>query len=322
MVAKSGRMGSRSGSEPSPGMAGVARAAKRVRAGTRAGAACLAAVLSISWLGACGGDPDAGMPEHVRQRHVVLEGAVNFRDLGGYATADGRHVKWGQFYRSDDLAALTDADLEKVAALGIKLVCDFRSPYEKEAEPDRLPAGNPPAVADLAIGAESFMVKDLRERIGNGELEGLDLRGMMIEGNRQFATTYTPQYAAMFERITKPENRPALVHCTAGKDRAGFASAMILSVLGVPRETVIEDFLLTNHYTKEATDRQLLMIKLFSLFRTDTELLRPLFGVEREYIEAAFQAIDERYGDFDTYRRQALGLDDTEIESFRMAVLD
>lgn len=279
-------------------------------------------LIGVSLCAGCGGDPDAGMPEHVRKRHVVLEGAPNFRDLGGYATSDGRHVKWGLFFRSDDLAALTDADLEKVEKLGLRLVCDFRSPQEKAEEPDRLPAGNPPAVADLAIGAESFMVKDLRERIGKGELEGLDLRGMMIEGNRQFATTFAPQYAALFERITKPENRPALVHCTAGKDRAGFASAMILSVLGVPRETVMEDFLLTNHYTKRATDRQLLMIRIFSLFRTDTELLRPLFGVERAYLEAAFAAIDEQHGDFDDYRRTALGLDDAEVEAFRAAALE
>lgn len=282
----------------------------------------LAGALSLLALVACGGDPDVGMPAHVKQRHLALDGAPNFRDLGGYATADGRHVRWGQFYRSDDLASLTDADLAKVAGLGLKLVCDFRSASEKQAEPDRLPAENPPAIADLAIGAESFMVKDLRERISSGDLEGLDLRGMMIEGNRQFATTFSPQYAEMFERVTKAENRPALVHCTAGKDRAGFASAMILSVLGVPRETVMEDFLLTNHYTQRATDRQLLMIKVFSLFRADTDALRPLFGVEPAYLEAAFAAIDEKYGDFDTYRRTALGLDDAEVEAFRSDVLE
>lgn len=285
-------------------------------------AATLAVTLGSSLVTGCGGDPYADMPDHVRQRHLALEGAPNFRDLGGYETVDGRRVKWGQFYRSDDLAALTDADLEKVASLGLRLVCDFRSQAEKEAEPDRLPAEAPPAVADLAIGAESFMVKDLRERISSGNLEGLDLRAMMIEGNRQFATTFSPQYAAMFERVTKAENRPALVHCTAGKDRAGFASAMILSVLGVPRETVMEDFLLTNHYTRRATERQLFMIKLFSLFRADTDALRPLFGVEPAYLEAAFEAIDAQWGDFDTYRREALGLDDAELEAFRLAVLE
>ncbi len=274
-------------------------------------------------LAACGsGDLYEGMPDHVRKRHVVLDGAANFRDLGGYETEDGYTVKWGLFYRSDALGDLTDADLEKLAALGIKLVCDFRAPAEKQADPDRLPAENPPQVAALEIGAENFMVKDLRERIQSGDLEGLDLRGMMIEGNRQFATKFYPQYAAMFERLIRPENLPALVHCTAGKDRAGFASAMILRVLGVPQETVMEDFLLTNHYTARATDRQLFMIKLFSLFRTDTEALRPLFGVEPAYLQAAFDAIDSSYGDFDTYRRDALGLDDAELAAFRTYALE
>jgi len=283
----------------------------------------LALSLGAFALSACGGgDLYAGMPEHVRKRHLALEGAPNFRDLGGYETRDGRSVKWGRLYRSDNLAHLTDEDLEKVGRLGIQLVCDFRAQAEKASEPDRLPAADPPDVAALEIGAESFVVKDLRERIQSGDLEGLDLRGMLIEGNRQFATTYAPQYAAMFERIAKPENLPALVHCTAGKDRAGFASAMILSVLGVPRETVMADFLLTNHYTAAATERRLMMIELFSLFRADGDALRPLFGVEPAYLDAAFEAIEQRYGDFDTYRREALGLDDAEVEAFRTLLLE
>ena len=274
-------------------------------------------------LAGCGrGDLYEGMPDHVRRRHVVLDGAANFRDLGGYETEDGHTVKWGLFYRSDALADLTDADLEKLSELGIELVCDFRARAEKLADPDRLPAENPPRVAGLEIGAENFMVKDLRERIQSGDLADLDLRGMMIEGNRQFATKFHPQYAAMFDRLTRPENLPALVHCTAGKDRAGFASAMILRVLGVPEETVMEDFLLTNHYTARATDRQLFMIEVFSLFRTDGEALRPLFGVEPAYLEAAFDAIESSYGDFDQYRRDALGLDDAELAAFRTYALE
>lgn len=274
------------------------------------------------FFGCGGGDLYEGMPDHVRQRHVALEGAANFRDLGGYRTEDGQAVKWGLLYRSDALADLTDADLETLSDLGIELVCDFRAPAEKQADPDRLPAVDPPRVAPLEIGAESFMVKDLRERIESGDLEGLDLRGMMIEGNRQFATTFHPQYAAMFERLLEPESLPALVHCTAGKDRAGFASAMILRVLGVPEETVMEDFLLTNHYTAAETERQLMLIELFSLFRVDAEALRPLFGVEPAYLQAAFDAIDSSYGDFDTYRREALGLDDAEVAAFRSYALE
>jgi protein-tyrosine phosphatase len=284
---------------------------------TAAAARILAALVAT----ACG-DPHAGMPEHVRERHLGLEGAPNFRDLGGYETRDGQRVRWKQLYRSDALAQLTGADLERVSELRLRLVCDFRSDGERAAEPDRLPAADPPAVAVLPIGAESFMVKDLRERIASGDTDGLDLRQMMLEGYRQFATTFAPQYAAMFERIAKPENRPALVHCTAGKDRAGFASALILSLLGVPRETVMEDFLLTNHYTEAQTRRRLWMVEIFSLFRADGDALRPLFGVEPAYLEAAFEAIDERHGDFDAYRRDALGIDDAELAAFRELLLE
>jgi protein-tyrosine phosphatase len=145
---------------------------------------------------------------------------------------------------------------------------------------------------------------------------------MMIEGNRQFATTFAPQYAAMFERITQAANLPALVHCTAGKDRTGFASALILSVLGVPRETVMEDFLLSNHYTAAAAEQRLWMIELYSLFRADRDALRPLFGVEPAYLEAAFDAIDAEHGGLDAFRRGALGLDDGELEAFRALALE
>lgn len=271
---------------------------------------------------ACGA-PDLyeGMPDHVKRRHVSLDGAHNFRDVGGYATEDGRRVRWGLFYRSDDLAQLTDADLATLDALGIKLVCDFRSPEEKAEEPDRLPAGGPTLV-ELPIFDESFSPTAFREKITSGTLGDTDLRQMLIEGNRMFATRYAPQYAAMFERLTQPEQLPALVHCTAGKDRTGFAAAVLLRTLGVPLDTVYEDFLLTNHYTAREIERTLWIIRLVSFFRTDPDRVRPVLGVERAYLEAAFSAVDEQYGSFEAYRRDALGLDDAETAAFRGLALE
>jgi len=277
--------------------------------------------LAIALL-ACGPDLYEGMPEHVQRRHVVLEGAQNFRDLGGYATSDGRHVRWGLLYRSDNLSELTDADLDHVQSLGLRLVCDFRSSEEKAEAPDRLPAEDPPAVAALPIFDESFSPSGLREKLTSGDLADLDLRAMLTEANRLFATRFAGQYAAMFERITQPENLPALVHCTAGKDRAGFASAAILRVLGVPEETVYEDFLLTNHYTGAKIERTLLAIRVMSLFRVDPEKVRPVLGVERGYLAAAFDEIQQKYGSFDVYRREALGLTDAETEAFRALALE
>jgi protein-tyrosine phosphatase len=262
-----------------------------------------------------------GQPEHVRQRHVVLEGAANFRDLGGYATEDGRTVKWKTFYRSDKLADLTDADLEKLAGLGLRLVCDFRGPEEWQEEPDRLPTDPAPEVAHLEIWDPSFSSKGFQEAMSDSESE-LDLANLLVEGNRRFAGQFADRYAAMFERITRTENLPVVVHCTAGKDRAGFASALILRTLGVPMETVYEDFLLTNHYTAERIEEQVSMIRLFSLFRVPASELRAVMGVERRYLEAAFAEIEVTHGDFDSYRRDALKLSDAEVATFRALGLE
>jgi protein-tyrosine phosphatase len=112
------------------------------------------------------------------------------------------------------------------------------------------------------------------------------------------------------------------VHCTAGKDRAGFASAVILLTLGVPEESVYEDFLLTNHYTAQRIERTLWTIRLVSLFRVDPEQVRPVLGVERGYLAAALDEIEKRYGSFDAYRREALGFDDAETQAFRELALE
>ena len=272
----------------------------------------------------CFDSPDfyEGMPDHVARRHVLLEGATNFRDLGGYLTEDGREIKWGLFYRSDNLHNLTDADLEKVSKLGIHLVCDFRGPEEKEEEPDRLPSQNPPAVAELEIWDPSFSAAGFREKLESGNLEDYDIGEILVEGNRLFAVKFSDRYAAMFELIMQPENLPALVHCTAGKDRAGFASALILRTLGVPLETIYEDYLLTNYYSAEKIERAVFMIRAASLFKIDEDQLRGVVGVERRFLEAGFDGINKKYGSFENFRREALGIDDKQLAAFKKISLD
>jgi protein-tyrosine phosphatase len=272
---------------------------------------------------ACGpGDLYQDMPAHVERRHVQLDGAQNFRDLGGYPTEDGRHVRWGLFFRSDKLSDLSDRDLDEVRELGLKLVCDFRTPYEREEDPDRLPEPNPPEVALLEIGDESFAMETLQEKISSGDLGDTDLRQMLTDANRLFASQFAPQYQAMLDRLTVPENLPALVHCTGGKDRAGFASAVILRTLGVPEDIVFEDFLLTNHYTANKIEQTLWLIRVISLFRVDPDAVRPILGVERGYLEAAFDEIRKQHGSFDDYRRSALGVDDARVATFRDFALE
>ena len=242
----------------------------------------------------------------IGERLLPLEGAHNFRDLGGYATEDGRRVRWGMLYRSDDLADLTRDDLRYVSNLDINLVCDFRGAEERASEPSRLPEENTPDVANLDIADDRFDPNAIETMIRERSLDGVDFGEMLVEGNRAFATRFSPQYGSMFERIGEAENLPTLVHCSGGKDRTGFASAIVLRALGVPEETVFDDYLLTNVYTANEIERQLMLLRMYLFFRTGPEAIRPLLGVRRDYLQAAFDAIDEQYGSVDAYLREGL----------------
>lgn len=265
--------------------------------------------------------PNGGTRRIVAERRLPLEGAHNFRDLGGYETTDGRFVRWGVLYRADDLADLSDEDLEYLAALRLRWVCDFRSEEERTEKPDRLPASDPPTLEVLEISGTSIPMSELRDRIMSGDFEGIDMSEILVEGNRAFATKFAHRYRTLFERIADPERLPAVIHCTAGKDRTGLGAALILLALGVPRDTVFEDYLATNHYVHDETERTLQFIRFASLFRTHPDQIRPLFGVRREYLQAAFDAIEGQYGSVDAYLREALGLTDSERSHLRAAML-
>lgn len=241
----------------------------------------------------------------VAERRLPLEGAHNFRDLGGYRTADGRHVRWGRVYRSDHLGDLSDDDLGYLQRLGIRTLCDFRSALERESSPDRL---QPPRVVNPDISDERFAMDELQDRILSGDLGDIDFAELLVDGNRAFARDYTQQYAAFFSLLESPEDLPLVFHCTAGKDRAGFAAALLLLALGVPRETVVADYLLTQPYTQAHVDDTLQRIRFASLLRTDVERIRPLFGVRPDYIQAAFDTAEAQHGSMDAYLEKALGL--------------
>lgn len=265
--------------------------------------------------------PEEGPSRIAGERLLPLEGVANFRDLGGYQTSDGRSVRWGLLYRSDDLSGLTREDLRYVQRLDINLVCDLRSDWEREREPNRLPREDAPAVANLPIEDDRFNPAKIGEMILSRSLAGVDFARMLIEGNRAFATRFTPEYASMFERIGQPGNLPALVHCSAGKDRTGFAAAILLLALGVPEETVMRDYLLSNVYREDEIARTLGLLRLWLLFQTPAEAIRDLLGVRPDYLEAGLAAVEEEYGSLDAYLRDGLGVTDAEREALRGLLL-
>jgi protein-tyrosine phosphatase len=193
--------------------------------------------------------PATGGTRVVSIRRLPLEGQNNFRDLGGYRTADGKYVRWGLLYRSGQLANLTEKDYEYLQPLGIRLVCDFRADDERSRQTTHWP-GDAPEFLSTPIGMDASgrntrtdELKKLLVEQANPE----QMRAFMKSVYPDMPVVAAPQFQRIFGRLLSAQGA-SMVHCSAGKDRTGVFSALLLLTLGVPRETVIEDYLLTNRY--------------------------------------------------------------------------
>jgi protein-tyrosine phosphatase len=256
-------------------------------------------------------------------RHLDFAGIHNFRDLGGYATEDGRQVKWGVLYRSGTLHGASDEDLGYLQQLGLHTLVDFRSSAEKAEEPDRLP--EPPGFQVVEIptldGGDNSVAKEIMGRIETGDFSDFEPETFMLEANRHFASRFTPQYREFLQTVLAADGEPVLWHCSAGKDRAGYASAIILRILGVPQDTVIADYSLSKEYSLAARRNQLRLLRLFKGDET-ADKLEVIMGVEPEWLQAGFEEIDAQYGSFENYVREALELDEADIAQLRASLLE
>ncbi|MDB2665166.1 tyrosine-protein phosphatase [Gammaproteobacteria bacterium] len=250
-------------------------------------------------------------------RLLPMDGSYNTRELGGYKTKDGKSVKWGVLYRSDKLSDISSADQEYIQSLGIKRIVDFRSITEKTENPDLIPEGI--SYVEMPIEVDGAIRTQI-EDILRGNVEG-DVKSFLIDANKEFITDYKSVYSKFIKDLINSDG-PTLFHCTAGKDRAGFAAAITLIALGVPKEVVIDDYMKTNTFTADRIDDMLDQIKLMSLFQADVEILRPLLGVEQEYIEMAFKTAEENYGSLENYIREGLEISDKEIIALRSLLLE
>ena len=241
-------------------------------------------------------------------RRLPLEGAHNFRDLGGYKTQDGRVTKWGLVYRSDELSGLTRADQQYLGRLDLKTVVDFRSDMERVKDPDQIGTATSAREITMPITVTGADVSGISDRIKSGELTEAESFQFMVDANREFVETYTPLYRQWIHTLLDPNTLPTVFHCTAGKDRTGFGAAILLRALGVDQATVMSDYLASNGYNEQAVERMFLLIRLSSFFQTDTSSLKPLFSVNPEYLETAFSTINRKYGSFENYLRSALQL--------------
>ncbi len=237
------------------------------------------------------------MPIHP-DRSLQLAGASNFRDLGGYTGADARPVRWRRLFRSDHLAALTPRDVEVLTGLGVTRAFDFRGVEERAAVGYELPG-----VAQHSLPIEPTVVQRMKDMLEAGEhITPEHTVSLMQETYRAFVHDNAGRFAALFEHLLDSDE-PLVMHCTAGKDRTGFAAALILLALDVPREVVMEDYLLTNQlYRKPAVPGA----------RVQQEVLNVLWRVQQEFLDAALHAVDADYGGVQAYLSRALGVGEAE----------
>ncbi|MGD8502703.1 MAG: tyrosine-protein phosphatase [Syntrophobacterales bacterium] len=276
----------------------------------------LVALIVLFTLTGCATPP----PDH--HRSVKVSAARNFRDLGGYATADGHHIKKGLLYRSDHLKKVSTGDVEVIVALGVKTVYDFRSEKEREKDPPTLSKIGSLEVVSLPIYYAPMDPALTRRKILRGEVEKGEFHQAMIESYRAYVLDYRVQLSTFMIDLSDPSGLPALIHCTHGKDRTGVAVAITLRALGVPRETVMEDYLLSNKFWQSEARRLSCFASFASFFRTPRSEVRALLEVRPEYLEAAFAAIDEHYGSFENYLDEGLGIDEPTLQRLRKALLD
>jgi protein-tyrosine phosphatase len=242
-----------------------------------------------------------------------METIPNFRDCGGYKTQSGLTLKKGVLYRSGSLAKASDNDLRQLAALGLKTVCDLRTLKEKSRGPDRIPGNGVVKSIHLPIKVtmhnESGFVGQLIS-LSLGQGRRLNYNNVAREMYQEYVTGFCAEFSQVIKLATDSRNLPLLIHCTAGKDRTGFACSLIQLLLGVPFEVVMQDYLLSNDYLRQFKIDMLNNLKLFAVLGVPVQRFLPLFEARRDYLTAAVEQIQHDYGAIEDYARQGLGLSD------------
>ena len=250
-------------------------------------------------------------------RHIALEGIFNLRDLGGYATADGHTVKTGCLFRSDELHALTEADVATVAQLGVRVLFDLRNQVERDLRP------NPP-LADVVVHERQAPPQDssgmtLEQQVAAG------IKPVQADDD-EFGDVYIAlltylgnELRHIVELAADASDKPLLFHCVAGKDRTGITAAILLGLLGVPDETILDDYELTT--TLWTPNRMEQLAELIAEHDLDADNLRVMASARRPVLAKALAHLHATWGTFDTYAQEALGVAPDVIDRLRSTLL-
>ena len=241
---------------------------------------------------------------------VPLEGGSNFRDLGGHRTVDGATVRRGAVFRSAHLGGLTDTDRAALGKLGVRTIVDLRGVNEA-AETPHLIGG----LACKVVGAhiEPGIGDKIRGAIADGSANPFLMMQYLTDHYRDYPRRCTPGFRTLFATLSDGEHRPLVFHCTAGKDRTGFASALLLALLGVPWDDVMTDYLRTN---------ELWMGHVGRYPELDIDTRAAIIEARTPYLEAAFAVVRDDFGSPEAFAEKALGLDAAARERMKADLLE
>jgi protein-tyrosine phosphatase len=253
------------------------------------------------------------------RRHLSLDGPVNFRDLGGYPTADGYEVRWGRVFRSDSLETLTAADLDRLDELGIRLVCDLRREEECAVAPSRIEGHGAVRVEHLPIGGLAAETRDMAGRMLRGEISEVSA-ATMAEVYLTILELHPDAFGTVVGRAADPVNHPMVIHCTAGKDRTGVASALLLAALGVDEATIAADYELSNEL--QAQSRVAALRPQLEAAGVELARVQAYFLAPSEVILATLSGVRERYGGVGSYLEAHAGLPPATLDNLRRTLLN
>ena len=256
----------------------------------------------------------------------ALTGAANFRDIGGYPTQGGHKIKQGVLYRSGELSGLTPSDGQTLANLHLQYEIDLRTDSERAANPSQW-GDSAPRLISISVGqpaAASPMTKSQLDRMSQLKTAA-DAKLLMQQATARIAVDGAAEIGQVLQRLAA-NDLPALLHCTAGKDRTGVTVAILMTILGASRDDVYREYLRSNESVQAQIDRQQARAQSghdsIGLGKVDPSALRVLMGTAPENLDASFAAIDAKYGSFAAYITDGLHLTPAQIQSLRNNLLE
>ena len=273
---------------------------------------CVTFIILGAWVLANPVFPD----EFAYDRVIHLKGTTNTRDIGGYQTSDQRSLLWRQIIRSENLSRLTAKDFQKLEEIGLKTVIDLRTDHELKKAPTVWQGDNPPRFYHFPVGdSHNDWFNAQRKMMKKSRFTEKQALEHMMNGYTMFAEVGQPSFQKMMDVVLDPSNWPVLIHCSAGKDRAAVAVAIIMEALAVDREIIMEDFMLTNEIGR-SEEKAVILAKegrsagggRGSARGPSADAWFPIVGVQPEMLNAFYASIDEQHGSMDAFLTE-MGVD-------------